>query len=63
MNKILMITFVSCCLSLNTNAQKPIQYNLIELLNNNQLIIDTSNHTRVLIDRTFTNAISTQKVV
>lgn len=63
MNKILMMAFVSCCLSLNTKAQKPIQYNLVELLNNNQLITDTSNHTRVLIDSTFTNAISTQKVV
>ena len=63
MNKILISVFVSCCFCLNTNAQKLIQYNLVELLNNSQLITDTSNHAHVLNNSTYSNAISTQRVV
>jgi hypothetical protein len=63
MNKILMTALVSYCFCLNTNAQKLTQCNLVELLNDNQIITDTSNHAHVLNNSNYTNAISTQGVV
>jgi len=63
MNKTLITALISCCFCFVTNAQKLTQYNLVELLNNSQLITDTSNHALVLNDTTYANAISTQRVV
>lgn len=61
MNKIL--TFAFCCFGFYAHAQKTVHYNLAALLNNNQLITDTSNHAQALNDNVNKQAISTQKIV
>lgn len=62
MKIIIIAGFVFCCLSIQSAAQKVIHYNLTELLKNNQLTADTSNHLQILNDTVYKNAISTQKI-
>jgi hypothetical protein len=63
MNKELMISIIFSCFCFSLSAQKIIQYNLAELLKNDQLIADTSNHAHLLNDNIYKQAISTQKIV
>ena len=63
MNKALMTAIIFFCFCFSSGAQKTIQYNLAELLNNDQLITDTSNHAHALNDNIYKQAISTQKII
>lgn len=62
MSKTLTVFFISICLYQCTTAQKTISYNLANLLKENQLIIDTSNHVTTLSDKSHAGAISLQKI-
>jgi len=60
-------TFIACfffsvCI-FGVSAQQTHHYNLAELLNNNQLITDTSNHAQIINDSVYKEAISIQKIV
>jgi hypothetical protein len=46
-----------------SDAQKIYRYNLAELLKNNQLISDSSNHAKILTDKKHKNGISMQKII
>lgn len=63
MSKKLMVFFISILLCHCTTAQKTISFNLADLLKENQLITDTSNHAISLNDSPYTNAVSLQNIV
>ena len=46
-----------------TYGQKTVHYNLADLLDNDQLVKDTSNHAQILNDKTHPGAISTQRIL
>ncbi len=54
------LLFLICMASLY--AQQTVHYSLADLVSNNRLIIDTSNHAMVSQDNNYKNAISTQKI-
>jgi hypothetical protein len=55
-----IIIFAIISFGYYSNAQKVTNYNLADLLKNQQLLIDTSNHTQLLNDKI--NGISTKKI-
>jgi hypothetical protein len=63
MKIIVVVGFLVCCFHVHSDAQKSKQYNLAELLQNNQLVANTSNHLQILNDENYKNAVSTQKKV
>lgn len=63
MKKTIITAFLFFSLSFYATAQKTKQYNLAELVKNNQLLVDTSNHLQILNDNVYKDAISTQKIV
>jgi hypothetical protein len=63
MIKALIPAIAFSCFYFCSDGQKTIQYNLAELLNNNKLITDTSNHAHLLNDNIYKQAVSIQKVV
>jgi hypothetical protein len=62
MKKIFIIVFALICFCIYAEAQKMVKYDLVKLLTTGRLITDTSNHALVLNDKTYRNAISTQKI-
>lgn len=62
LNKYIVTLMLFWCSAFFANAQKTKQYNLAELLDNDQLIIDTLNHAQKLYDNNYSNAISLQKI-
>lgn len=61
MKKLLTLIFFICWHL--TYGQKTVHYNLADLLDNDQLVKDTSNHAQILNDNTHPGAISTQRIL
>ena len=62
MSKAATIFIVLLCPALHSFAQQTIAYDLADLLQKNQLAIDTSNHATILNDNDHPNAVSLQKI-
>lgn len=61
-SKAATIFIVLLCSGLHSLAQQTIAYNLANLLQKDQLVIDTSNHAKILNDKSHASGISLQKI-